>query len=215
MKPTFPEIIFVTGIGTGVGKTIVSAVLAEALHADYWKPVQTGVLESVDREIVQNLLSNFESKIITDSLEFLHPFSPHYAASLENKRIELSHFTLPETGRRLVIEGAGGLLVPLNDTHLMADLIKKLNVPVVLVTSSYLGSINHTLLTIEVIKQKQIPFAGIIFNGNPFFDNEKIIDRFAGVSVLGRVAYAETINKEFVLQQAAILKSRLQNSYIL
>jgi dethiobiotin synthetase len=215
LKPAFPEKIFVTGIGTGVGKTIVSAVLAEALHADYWKPVQTGTLETVDRQIVQNLLSNTDSQIIKEALEFLHPFSPHYAASLENKRIELSHFTLPETRRRLVIEGAGGLLVPLNDTHLIADLIKKLNVPVVLVASNYLGSINHTLLSIEVIKQKQMPFAGIIFNGNPFFDNEKIIEHFAGVPVLGRIAYAETINKEFVLQQAQGLKNSLLNNYSL
>lgn len=215
MKPDFPHKIFVAGIGTGVGKTIVSAVLTEALQADYWKPVQTGTIVSTDKEMVEMLVSNPKTKVFNNSLEFLHPYSPHYAASIEGRSIELSQITVPQTGNRLVMEGAGGLLVPLNNTHLMIDLIKQLGVAVVLVTKHYLGSINHTLLSIEVLKQKQIPLAGIIFNGDKFADNEEIITRFANTPVIGRIDYREDIDKKFVQEEALRLKDSINQHYIL
>jgi dethiobiotin synthetase len=215
VKPDFPHKIFVAGIGTGVGKTIVSAVLTEALQADYWKPVQTGTIVSTDKEMVEMLVSNPKTKVFNNSLEFLHPYSPHYAASIEGRSIELSQITVPQTGNRLVMEGAGGLLVPLNNTHLMIDLIKQLGVAVVLVTKHYLGSINHTLLSIEVLKQKQIPLAGIIFNGDKFADNEEIITRFANTPVIGRIDYREDIDKKFVQEEALRLKDSINQHYIL
>lgn len=215
MNPDFPNRVFVAGIGTGVGKTVVSAVLTEALQADYWKPVQTGTIVSTDKEMVEMLVSNSKTKVFENSLEFLHPYSPHYAAAIEGRDIQLSNFIVPSTTNRLVMEGAGGLLVPLNNTHLMIDLVKQLGTPVVLVTKHYLGSINHTLLSIEVLKQRQIPLAGIIFNGDKFADNEEIITGFANAPVIGRIEYSEDIDKSFVQQEADKLKASISQHYIL
>lgn len=194
---------------------MVSAVLTEALQADYWKPVQTGTIVSTDKEMVEMLVSNSKTKVFENSLEFLHPYSPHYAAALEKRDIDISQFIVPTTDNRLVMEGAGGLLVPLNNTHLMIDLVKQLGTPVVLVTKHYLGSINHTLLSIEVLKQRQIPLAGIIFNGDKFADNEEIITGFANAPVIGRIEYSEDIDKSFVQQEADKLKASISQHYIL
>lgn len=215
MKPIFPDKVFVAGIGTGVGKTLVSAILAEALQADYWKPVQTGTIVSTDKELVEALVSNPKTKVFDNSLEFLHPYSPHYAAALEKRDIQLSQFTEPATNNRLVMEGAGGLLVPLNNTHLMIDLIKQLGVAVVLVTKHYLGSINHTLLSVEILKQRGIPLAGIVFNGDKFADNEEIITAHAQAPVIGKVEFGEDIDRSFVQQQAEQLREQLQQHYSL
>jgi dethiobiotin synthetase len=215
VNPDFPNKIFVAGIGTGVGKTVVSAILTEALQADYWKPIQTGTVVSTDKQMVEMLVSNSKTKVFENSLEFLHPYSPHYAAMLENRAIELSGFVVPPTDNRLIMEGAGGLLVPLSSTHLMIDLIKQLGVAVVLVTKHYLGSINHTLLSIEILKQREIPLAGIVFNGDKFADNEEIITHFANAPVIGRIEYAEDIDKDFVKQEADRMRTSISQHYIL
>jgi len=204
---TLPKNIFVTGIGTDVGKTIASAVLVEALKADYWKPVQCGNLDSSDTLTVQSLISNSESKIHPECYKLKTASSPHYAAEVENIRIELSKCTAPTTERHLVIEGAGGLLVPLNKKECVVDLISWLQTPVVLVCRNYLGSINHTLLSINLLKQRGIPLLGLIFNGDNFLDNEEIIQHFGQTKILGRIDEGTSINKEFIHQQAQKMKS--------
>lgn len=213
MKPTFPDKVFVAGIGTGVGKTLVSAILAEALQADYWKPVQTGTIVSTDKEEVEILVSNNVTKVFENAMEFLHPYSPHYAASIEGRNIDISQIQMPQTRNRLVVEGAGGLLVPLNNDHLMIDLVKKWGIPVVLVAKHYLGSINHTLLSVESVRQRGIPLAGIVFNGDKFADNEEIITTHARIPVIGKVEFGEDIDRRFVQQQAEQLREQLQQHY--
>ena len=153
---TLPKNIFVTGIGTGVGKTIASAVLVEALKADYWKPIQCGNLDISDTVTVKSLISNPVSKIHPEAYRLKTASSPYYAAKLEGVQIELKKCIPPVTTRHLIIDGAGGLLVPLNDKECVADLISALRAPVVLVCKNYLGSINHTLLSIELLKQRGI-----------------------------------------------------------
>ncbi|MGZ5304921.1 MAG: dethiobiotin synthase, partial [Bacteroidia bacterium] len=170
------KLIFVTGIGTGIGKTIVSAILTEALKADYWKPIQTGNIGDSDSETVGNLISNTDSVIHKEAYSLKKPASPHAAATDENITIVEENIILPESQNKiLIIEGAGGLMVPLNDSFLMIDLIQKLKAEVVLVSANYLGSINHTLLSAEALKQRNIPVKGIVFNGEVYHEGEDFI----------------------------------------
>ena len=152
--------LFVTGIGTDVGKTVISAVLTEKLGADYWKPVQAGDLDNSDTIKVKELVSNSQSVFHDESFRLNHPMSPHAAAQREGVEINLDDFKIPETANNLVIEGAGGLMVPLNDRDCLIDLIETLGAEVVLVSRNYLGSINHTLLSIEALKSRGIPVRG-------------------------------------------------------
>lgn len=164
---------FVTAIGTDSGKTIVSAILTEALQADYWKPIQAGYPR--DTDTVEQLVSNPKTKFHSEKYLLHTAASPHAAAKIDNVIIDLNTIKLPETQNTLVIEGAGGLMVPLNDEDLIVDLISKLNVQVIVVCNLYLGSINHTLLTFELLKKKEINVKGIIFNGPENADSESII----------------------------------------
>ncbi len=197
---------FITGTGTDVGKTIVSAVITEALNADYWKPVQSGGLEYTDTQRVKNLISNSKSKFFDEVYLFKQPLSPHAAAKLEGIEIDLEQIKLPQTDNHLVVEGAGGLMVPLNDQFIMLDLIKKFNLHVILVSKNYLGSINHTLLTIEVLNFHQIPIVGIVFNGVENPESERFIAQYSKVKVLGHVDYEDVISKPFVKRNAEKIK---------
>jgi dethiobiotin synthetase len=208
-----PQNIFVTGIGTGVGKTIASAVLTEALQADYWKPIQCGNLEDSDSKTVQSLISNSTSKIHAEAYRLKTAASPHYAALVEKKEIELKECKLPVTENRLVIEGAGGIMVPLNQKELVLDLIIKLKTPVILVVRNYLGAINHTLLTIDALGQNGIELLGVIFSGDGFLDNEEIIRHFGKVQVLGIIDEAKNIDKDFIKQQSLNLKNSLSKHF--
>lgn len=192
--------IFVTGIGTDVGKTVVSAVLTEALKADYWKPMQTGDIS--DRKTVKCLVSNHKTKFHKETYWFKEPASPHYAAELENQTIMLETLELPKTKNNLIIEGAGGIMVPLNDQHTMLDVIDKFNAEVVVVASNYLGSINHTLTTLEVIKQRKLNLLGVIFSGEKNEATESIILKHSSVKLLGRVEQMNDIGK-FSIANAA------------
>ncbi len=167
--------IFITGIGTGIGKTITSAVLVESLQADYWKPVQSGDLEYTDTDKVKELVSNNKSIFHPEAYRLTQPFSPHKSAELDGVKIELSKIILPESENQLIIEGAGGLMVPLNDTDLMIDLIQKLEAEVILVSKNYLGSINHTLLSAEILKVRGITLRSIIFSGEADLSSQNII----------------------------------------
>jgi dethiobiotin synthetase len=193
---------FVTGIGTGIGKTFISAILCEALQADYWKPVQCGSLDNTDSNIVQSLLSNKKSKIHPETYKLKTPASPHYAASLENIFIDPDKIILPETRNTLVIEGAGGLMVPLNDNFLMIDLIKRLDAEVILVIQNYLGSINHTLLSLESLKKRNVNIKGVVFNGETQPSSEKYILNYSKVTHLFSLPYLKTVDKNSVKEIA-------------
>lgn len=188
---------FVTGIGTDVGKTVVSAILCEALKADYWKPIQTGIELGKDSDTVKSLLTNSSSVIHPESYLFSKPLSPHVAS--ESETIELKNIQIPQTKNHLIIEGAGGILVPINPTETLLDVIKKVQAEVVLVSRNYLGSINHTLLSVEVLKQQQVPIKGIIFNGEDVCNGEEIIIKKSGLKVLGRIPEIKHLDKETIL----------------
>ncbi|WP_462265587.1 dethiobiotin synthase [Mucilaginibacter sp.] len=197
--------LFVTGIGTDVGKTIVSAILVEKLKADYWKPVQAGDLENSDTMKVKSLVSNTKSVFHPEAYRLTQPFSPHKAAALDGIEIDPANIQLPQTTNRLIIEGAGGLMVPLNDKFLIIDLIKQLDAEVVLVSKNYLGSINHTLLSMEMLKQKKIKVKTLIFNGERDEYSESLIERLYQNPIVNYVTHASTLNSEFV---------KLQTKYI-
>jgi dethiobiotin synthetase len=167
--------LFVTGIGTDVGKTIISAILVEKLKADYWKPIQSGDLNNSDTMKVQRLISNTITRFHPEAYRLTQPYSPHKSADLDGVAINIDKIKLPETDNQLLIEGAGGLMVPLNDEHFVVDLIQKFNAEVILVVKHYLGSINHTLLSLELLKQKKIKVRALIFNGDRDEYSESII----------------------------------------
>lgn len=200
------ESYFITGIGTGIGKTIASAVLTEKLQADYWKPVQSGDLEQSDSLTVKSLLSNPISNIHPEQYRLNHPLSPHLSAKLDGLTIELENFKLPITNNKLIVEGAGGLMVPLNDQHLVLDLIKKINLQVILISQHYLGSINHTLLTINTLKQHNISIKGIIFNGESNIESENYILNYGEVTNLGSILPLGKPNKKSIIEAGKLLR---------
>lgn len=189
---------FITGIGTGIGKTVTSAVLTEKLQADYWKPVQSGDLEISDSLFVRNLISNDKTVVHPERYRLSQPLSPHLSARLDGVEIVLDEIRVPETDNQLVIEGAGGLMVPLNEKELILDLIRRLNAKTIVVSQNYLGSINHTLLTIEVLKANAIAIEGIVFNGKPNEESERYIQTYSGLKVIGRIPSFATVDKECV-----------------
>lgn len=196
---------FISGIGTDVGKTLVSAILVEKLGADYWKPVQSGSATDSDTLTVKGLVSNSQSRFHLESISLLAPVSPHEAADLEGVKIKLTDLVKPSVHNTLVIEGAGGLMVPLNRELLMVDLIPYFNARLILVCRNYLGSINHTLLSLELVKQRQIPLAGIIFSGTRNKASEEIISTFSDVPVLGFIPQLADINKESIKQSVDLI----------
>lgn len=179
--------IVVTGIGTGVGKTIISAILVEALQADYWKPIQAGDLENSDTNTVQKLVSSEKSVFHLEAFRLKNPMSPHAAAKLDQVEIKLNALSIPKTENTLIIELAGGLMVPLNSEELNIDLLKKWNAPVILVSKNYLGSINHSLLSLELLKNNHIPVLGIIFNGERNIPTEEFILQYSKAYRIGRI----------------------------
>jgi dethiobiotin synthetase len=199
--------IFITGIGTDVGKTVVSAIVTEALNADYWKPVQTGSYTQTDASVVKSLISNEQTKIHQEVYKLEHPLSPHAAAEIAGIKISLSQINLPQTDNTLVIEGAGGIMVPLNDSEFMLDIIKKFNAETILVIQNYLGSINHSLLSIDCLKNNNINILGIIFNGPPHQMSEDIILKYSKLPLLGRIGKESKINQAVISRYAEQLKN--------
>jgi dethiobiotin synthetase len=196
---------FVTGIGTEIGKTVVAAALVEKLQADYWKPVQSGDLDNGDSNKISKLISNTKTKIFPETYRLTQPFSPHKSAALDGITIKAEKFVIPETDNTLIIEGAGGLMVPLNDNFMMIDLIKQLNLEVILVSKNYLGSINHTLLSIHALKQYQVPVKGIIFNGTREIYSEDFILKYTGIKLLGHLPEYETIDKKNIIDAGSYI----------
>lgn len=191
---------FVTGIDTDSGKTLTSAIICEALQADYWKPVQAGL--PLDRDTVKSLLTNPTSTLHDEQYFLKFPASPHAAAKLEDIQIEMDCFILPTTDRPLVIEGAGGVLVPLNKDNFVIDIAQQFSCEVVLVADLYLGSINHTLLTISELRRRNLPVKGLIFNGERNPQSEEIILQHADLRCLLRIEKEKEITKEVVRRYA-------------
>ncbi len=192
--------LFVTGISTGVGKTIASAIITEALHADYWKPIQAGDLECSDSRKIRELISNEISVIHPEAHRLQTAASPDLAAQIDKIFLKAAEIIEPTTDNHLVIEGAGGLLVPLNDHETIADLIQP-DHKVIIVSHHYLGSINHTLLTIEALRSRNIDVLGIIFNGENE-SSEEIIKSKTGLKVLGKIGQEPYFDKNVVLEYA-------------
>ncbi|MFM9988840.1 dethiobiotin synthase [Flavobacterium sp.] len=202
--------LFITGISTDVGKTIASSIVVEALEADYWKPVQAGDLDNSDSHKIESYISNNKTVIHKNSYLLNTPASPHLAAKLDGIVIDLNKITEPITESNLVIEGAGGLFVPLNDNDCVIDLIKP-DYKVVVVSRHYLGSINHTLLTIEALQNRKITIAGIIFNGNENKSTEEIILSKTNIKCIGRINDEPYFDKNVILEYADIFRENLLN----
>lgn len=192
--------LFITGIGTGIGKTIVSAVMVENLKADYWKPIQSGDLSNSDTLKVKSLVSNSSSIFYPEAYRLTQPFSPHKSAALDGIIIDPANIQIPPTNQQLIIEGAGGLMVPLNNNYLMIDLIKQFNAEVILVVKHYLGSINHTLLSLDALKSRNIVVKAIVFNGDSDQYSEDIIKQYAGCKTINLPTIAQ-LNKEGIAFQ--------------
>lgn len=192
---------FVTAIGTDSGKTLVSAILVEALKADYWKPVQAGFPR--DTSAVQALVSNEKSVFHPEAFVLQTPASPHAAAKIDGVHVAASLIFPPETDNHLVIEGAGGVLVPINDEETILDLVPNMNAEIILVSNLYLGSINHTLLTVEMIKSRGLAVKGIIFNGEPNAESQRIILKKTGYQSLLHILPEAEVNKETVKKYAS------------
>ena len=191
--------LFVTGIGTGVGKTIVSAVLTQQLKADYWKPVQAGDLDCSDRDTVTSLVTQQHTVFHSETYRFQLAASPHKAAQFENVKIKLEDFTLPLTENQLVIEGAGGLMVPLSDQFRMIELIQHLDAAAILVIRNYLGCINHALLSMEALFNRNIPLRAVIINGEMDEATESILHSyFPAETVFAKVPEFKILNKQSI-----------------
>jgi dethiobiotin synthetase len=189
---------FISGIGTGIGKTLASAILTEKLNADYWKPIQSGDLDQSDSITVKSLISNDKTIIHPESYQLNHPLSPHLSAKLDQIEIKLDHIVVPQTNNHLIIEGAGGLMFPLNEKELLIDLIKKLDVEVILISQNYLGIINHTLMSANVLNQYKIKVAGIIFNGVENQESQRYILQYTKLKNLGYIPNFDRVNPENV-----------------
>lgn len=202
---------FVTGIGTDIGKTVVSAVLVEAIGADYWKPVQCGLPR--DTEIVSRLVENSGCKFHPETFLLDEPSSPHQAASNQGISIQLSDISLPKTKNDLVIEGAGGIMVPLNEQEFMLDVIMKFSDSVLLVANLYLGSINHTLLSLDILLKHHIRIKGIVFNGPSNPHSESVILSYSGSQCLLHLEPVNVIESKNIKKWAQTLRTNMQNLF--
>jgi dethiobiotin synthetase len=200
--------LFITGISTDVGKTIASAIIVESLQADYWKPIQAGDLNHSDTHKVQSLVSNSQSHFHSNSYALQTPASPHLAAAIDGLTIAMNQIQEPKTNNHLVVEGAGGILVPLNETQSVVDLIQP-DYKVIVVSRHYLGSINHTLLTIEALQNRQIQVAGIIFSGDENTSSESIILSRTAVPFLGRIAQEPYFDTNVISEYAELFRENL------
>jgi len=202
--------IFITGIGTDVGKTIASSIVVEALEADYWKPIQAGDLDKSDSHKVKKYISNSKTIIHDNSYKLNTPASPHLSAKLDGINIDLKLIKEPKTKNNLVIEGAGGLLVPLNEIDSIVDLIQK-DHKVIVVSRHYLGSINHTLLTLETLKNRKIEVAGIIFSGDENKATEEIILAKTKAKYIGRIENEPYFDQRVIQYYADLFRDNLLN----
>ena len=196
----FPTAFFVTGTDTDVGKSVVCAILMMGLEAVYWKPVQSGSEEDSDTRWIRRVTGIPADRFATESYSLTQPLSPHAAAAIDGVHIDLTNVSPPQlpAGEHLIVEGAGGLLVPLNESHMMIDLIAHLRLPALLVTRSGLGTINHTLLSVAQLRHRQVPILGVVMNGPLNSGNKEAIERFGQVPVLAQIEPLATLEPELL-----------------
>ena len=202
--------LFITGIGTDVGKTIASSIIVEALPADYWKPIQAGDLDNSDTNKVEKYVSNPTTKFHKNAYALNTPASPHLAAEIDGIKIELDNITEPKTTNHLVIEGAGGIFVPLNNSDCVIDLIQP-DYKVIVVSRHYLGSINHTLMAIEILKSRNLNVAGIVFSGDENKATESIILEKTNVPMIGRIDNEPYFDQNVIKYYADLFRENLLN----
>jgi len=202
--------LFITGIGTDVGKTIASSIIVEALEADYWKPIQAGDLDNSDTNKVEKYVSNPTTKFHKNAYALQTPASPHLAAEIDGITIDMSKIIEPTTSNHLVIEGAGGVYVPLNNSDCVIDLIQP-DYKVIVVSRHYLGSINHTLMTIEILKSRNFNVAGIVFSGDENKATERIILEKTNVPMIGRIDIEPYFDQNVIKYYADLFRENLLN----
>lgn len=200
--------IFITGIGTDVGKTVVAAIVTQALQADYWKPIQSG-LEETDKGTISSLIDNAKTVIHPEAYRLKTPMSPHKAAEIDGITIDLNQIKRPDTSNTLVIEGAGGLLVPINDQETIVDLIAA-DDKVILVSAGYLGSINHTLLSAALLKTKGLNCIGVIYNHVELDGTIEVIEKMTGLKTLGHISKEQKIDKAVISKYAVQFEKALK-----
>lgn len=199
--------IIVTGIGTDIGKTVVSAILAQALKAFYWKPIQAGELENTDTMKV-NGWTDQNVTVLPEAFRLKSAISPHAAAAIDGVKIARESLQLPEINGNLVVEGAGGILVPVNDSGLLlVELFEEWNLPVVIVSRHYVGSINHTLLTVNYLKNKGFKILGIVFVGHENVPSETFICSTSGLELLARIPLTNRVDTRFIQSQAKLIST--------
>ena len=212
MIPNYPNLV-VCGTDTDVGKTIISCLLVQGLNAMYWKPIQSGLENGGDRGTVSNILKLPNNRFIPEVYKFKTPVSPHWAAEKENHLINPSKLKVPTKTCNVIIETAGGLMVPLNRQFLQIDLLQEWMLPIVLVARSGLGTLNHTLLSIEALRKRGIPILGIILNGLHHQDNPKTIEQFTNIPIIAELpklqeVSAKSLSHEWINQK---IEPRLQS----
>lgn len=193
---------FVTGTDTNVGKTVLSALLVAALGAFYWKPIQTGAVEGTDRESVRRWGEVAEERLPLESYRFDPPVSPHLAARMAGNQIHLNRLALPSAhaNAKWIVEGAGGVMVPINERDLMRDLMMRIGLPVVIAARTALGTINHTLLTISALRELSLPICGVVMIGDENVENRRAIEHYGGVRVVGHIPMLQKINRAALLE---------------
>jgi dethiobiotin synthetase len=198
--------IVVTGTDTGIGKTVFSAGLVDLLGGVYWKPVQSGLGEETDSQVVARLAGLPPERLLPEAYRLSQPLSPHRAAEIDGVAIDADRLAPPATARPLIIEGAGGLMVPLDHRTLFIDVFERWRIPVVLCARTSLGTINHTLLSIEALRSRSIPLLGIAFVGSEMPDTERVIGEFGKVRVLGRLPHLDPLTPD-------ALRSAMRSSF--
>lgn len=193
---TLPKRIFVTGTNTDIGKTVVCGVLVSGLRAHYWKPIQSGLIDGTDTDWIVEHTDIPQTQIHKETYLLQQPLSPHAAATIDNVEITLEAFSLPTIPDEdfLIIEGAGGVLVPINEKHFMLDLIETLGAPVLIVADSELGTINHSLLTIRQLRERNIEIAGVVMNGPQNQGNKEAIEFYGEVEVIAEIEPLEELS---------------------
>lgn len=199
----------IAGIGTEIGKTIASAILTEYLQSDYWKPIQSGSIENTDSQTVKTLISNSKTVFHPEAYLLKEPLSPHAAADLENIEIVLDKIALPQSTNRILVEMAGGVMTPINHHQTNLDLIKKLDLPIILVIKNYLGSINHSMLTIKILQANGINIKGLIFNGEVNHYSEKFIVENTQLPVLAHFPHLSVLSSENIFKLVQNLDLKL------
>ena len=201
----------ICGTDTDIGKTLISSFFVKGLNSFYWKPIQSGIESQTDSQTVEKLAQVSKEKIIKEAYVFTKPLSPHWAAEIDQKAINFDKLRLPKVQGSLIIETAGGLMVPITRNFLQIDQIKQWNLPVILVCKSSLGTLNHTLLSIEALKQRNIEILGLVVNGEKHLDNPKTLVDFSGIPLIAEFPYIKKMdsNNLDILWKELDIKNKL------